>query len=113
MASPVLNELYERLRRVNEPKGYHFNYDRARVDELLEGLLLNKERYGYMACPCRLASGDRAADKDIICPCEYREADVAEFGTCYCNLYVSMEYNRERRAPESIPERRPPERLPY
>ena len=41
---------------------------------LLEGLLTNKERYGYMCCPCRLAASDREADRDIICPCDYREA---------------------------------------
>ncbi|GAB4251744.1 MAG: ferredoxin-thioredoxin reductase catalytic domain-containing protein [Thermoleophilia bacterium] len=108
-----VDELYERLRRVNEPRGYFFNRDQERVRFLLEGLLRNKERYGYMACPCRLASGDREADKDIICPCDYREPDVQEYGTCYCNLYVSAEWNEREEPPESIPERRPPERQPF
>lgn len=108
-----VDELYERLRRVNEPRGYFFNRDRDRVDFLLEGLLRNKERYGYMACPCRLASGNREADRDIICPCEYREADVEEYGTCFCNLYVSEEWNERSRPAESIPERRPPGRQPF
>ena len=108
-----VSELYERLRRVNEPKGYLFNKNRACVDELLEGLLVNKGRYGYMVCPCRLAAGDREKDRDIICPCDYREPDVAEYGTCYCNLYVSAEWNAEDRPEESIPERRPPERNPF
>jgi ferredoxin-thioredoxin reductase catalytic chain len=107
------SELFERLIKVNEPKGYFFNKDRARVDELLAGLLVNKERYGYMSCPCRLASGDRAVDKDIICPCDYREPDIVEYGTCYCNLYVSAAWNAEDRIGQSIPERRPPERSPF
>lgn len=106
-------EFYERLRKVNEPKGYFFNKNRALVDQLLDGLLLNKERYGYMVCPCRLAAGDRGKDRDIICPCDYREPDVAEFGTCYCNLYVSAEWNETECPNESIPERRPPEKLPF
>jgi len=46
------------------------------VLELLSALLVNKERYGYMVCPCRLASGTREADQDIICPCVYRTPDV-------------------------------------
>ena len=46
--------LYEALRKLQEPKGYYFNKDKALVMELLEALLLNKERYGYMCCPCRL-----------------------------------------------------------
>ncbi|MFO7645081.1 MAG: ferredoxin-thioredoxin reductase catalytic domain-containing protein [Desulfosarcina sp.] len=106
-------ELYERLKKVHEPKGYFFSDDRERVMELLEALLTNKERYGYMVCPCRLASGDREADRDIICPCVYREPDVAEFGSCYCNLYVSREWNDGTIDREYVPERRPPEKMMF
>ncbi|MEA3280323.1 MAG: ferredoxin-thioredoxin reductase catalytic domain-containing protein, partial [Thermodesulfobacteriota bacterium] len=53
------NKLYDNLKKVQEPKGYYFNRNMDTVMELLEALLVNKERYGYMACPCRLASGDR------------------------------------------------------
>jgi ferredoxin-thioredoxin reductase catalytic chain len=99
--------LYEMLKKVQEPKGYFFNKDRVRVLDLLEALLLNKNRYGYMCCPCRLAMGDKEKDRDIICPCVYRAADVEDFGSCYCNLYVSSDWN-EGKIPESyIPERRP------
>jgi len=79
----TVEEYYERLKAIQEPKGYYFNIDQKVTFELLEGLLVNRERYGYMCCPCRLASGDRNLDKDIICPCIYREADVAEYGACY------------------------------
>jgi ferredoxin-thioredoxin reductase catalytic chain len=75
--------LYETLKGIQEPKGFPFNRDRNQVMELIEGLLTNRERYGYMACPCRLASGNREWDRDIICPCIYREQDVREFGSCY------------------------------
>ncbi len=81
--------------------------------ELLEALLINKDRYGYMTCPCRLASGDREADKDIICPCVYREPDVKEYGSCYCNLYVSKEWNEEAIPHAYVPERRPPEKMGF
>ena len=104
-------ELYERLKKVQEPKGYYFNNDKERVFDLLEALLVNKDRYGYMVCPCRLASGDREKDRDIICPCVYREADVQEYGSCYCNLYVSKEWNEGTIAREYVPERRPPEKI--
>ena len=104
-------ELYERLKKVQEPKGYYFSNDKERVMDLLEALLTNKERYGYMVCPCRLASGDRENDKDIICPCEYREPDVEEFGSCYCNLYVSKAWNEGTIEHEYVPERRPVEKM--
>jgi ferredoxin-thioredoxin reductase catalytic subunit len=106
-------ELYEKLRKIQEPKGYYFNKDTAFVMELLNGLLENKERYGYMACPCRLASGDREADKDIICPCVYREPDVREYGACYCALYVSREWNEGKIPHVHVPERRPPEKMAF
>jgi len=104
-------ELYERMKKVQEPKGYYFNKDRERTIELLEALLLNKERYGYMGCPCRLLSGDRQADRDIICPCEYSVPDIAEFGSCYCNLYVTPDWNSGKTTHEYVPERRPPEKM--
>jgi ferredoxin-thioredoxin reductase catalytic subunit len=103
-------DFYERLKRVNEPKGYFFSKDQAMTMQLIEGLLVNRQRYGYMCCPCRLASGSREADRDIICPCDYREPDVKEYGSCYCNLYVSKEWNDETIPHNTVPERRPPEK---
>ena len=102
-----VKDLYTMLRNVQEPKGYYFNADRNMVFELLRGLLLNKERYGYMSCPCRLASGERSRDKDIICPCIYREPDVKEYGSCYCNLYVAKGWNEGTLNHSYVPERRP------
>ena len=106
-----VEKLHETLKKIQEPKGYFFNKDKERVFDLLEALLVNKKRYGYMSCPCRLASGDRDKDKDILCPCFYREEDVKEFGSCYCNLYVSKEWNNGEIPKEYIPERRPVEKL--
>jgi len=108
-----VGKLYEMLKKSQEPKGYYFNEDRDRVFELLEALINNKERYGYMACPCRLASGNREHDRDIICPCVYREPDVEEYGSCYCNLYVSEDWNRDKIPHEYIPERRSPEKIVF
>ena len=106
-----VEKLYEMLRKMQEPKGYYFSKDRDRVFELLEALLENKNRYGYMCCPCRLAAEDREKDKDIICPCVYRAQDVEEFGSCYCNLYVTEAWNEGKICHEYVPERRPPEKL--
>jgi len=106
-------ELYERMKKVQEPKGYFFNKDKERTLELLEALLTNKDRYGYMGCPCRLVSGDRDNDTDIICPCVYRVPDIEEYGSCYCNLYVSKEWNEARIPHDYVPERRPPEKIKF
>ncbi len=104
-------DLYKTLKKSQEAKGIYFNKDKDLVFELLDALMLNKQRYGYMACPCRLACGDREKDKDIICPCEYREPDLKEFGACFCGLYVSEELDKKEIEAQYVPERRPPEKI--
>ncbi len=74
--------------------------------ELLEGLALNQSRYGYRSCPCRLAKGTIESDRDIVCPCVYRDQDVAEYGSCYCGLFVSASFVDSGLRLKSIPERR-------
>jgi len=106
-----VEELYERLKKIQEAKGYYFNKDKKLTFELLEGLIANKNRYGFMACPCRLSSGDVEHDRDIICPCIYRVPDVEEYGSCYCGLYVSKQWNEDKMPHVYVPERRPPEKF--
>jgi len=103
-------ELFDRLRPIQEEKGYYFNQDEEMTLSLLESLLVNKERYGFMACPCRLASGTFALDKDIVCPCAYRDADVADFGACFCGLYVSKALHDAAKPAPVVEERRPVEK---
>ena len=73
-----VEELYDMLRKLQEPKGYLFN-----------------------------------KDKDIICPCPYRVPDVKEYGSCYCSLYVSREWNEGVVPRAYVPERRPPEKMSF
>ena len=101
-----VDDLYDTLREIQEASGYYFNRDQEKTFQLLRALLVNKDRYGYMSCPCRLATGDRGKDKDIICPCDYREPDIREFGSCYCNLYVSKAWNEGTIERHLVPERR-------
>lgn len=102
-------KLLEALDRYAVTQGLQLNRDREFVLELMQGLLRNEERYGYRGCPCRLAKNDKDRDRDIICPCAYRDPDIAQFGQCYCGLYVSGEFNAEKRDVQRIPERRPAE----
>jgi ferredoxin-thioredoxin reductase catalytic chain len=89
-----------------EKSGYHVNPDLDFIKDLLEGLLVNQERYGYWACPCRLASGNKKDDLDMICPCDYRDADLTQYGSCYCALYVSQNVLEGKQRVSSIPDRR-------
>lgn len=103
-----VNKLYDRLKRVAEDSGYHLNGDVEFAKKLVEGLLVNEQRHGYPGCPCRLMSGKKEEDLDIICPCDYRDPDLSEYGCCYCALYVTQEVLDGKREIGPIPERRPP-----
>jgi ferredoxin-thioredoxin reductase catalytic chain len=102
-----IDSRYNKLKTEGEGSGYFLNPDVEFTKELVKGLLVNKKRYGYMACPCRLASGEKKQDLDIICPCDYRDADVSEYDTCYCGLYVSRAVVDGEKSVRPIPERRP------
>jgi ferredoxin-thioredoxin reductase catalytic subunit len=103
-----VDKLYKRLNREAEAGGYHLNPDVEQTKVLVRGILVNEKRYGYWNCPCRLSSGNKQEDLDIICPCDYRDPDLNDYGTCYCALYVSQEVLDGKRELRSIPERRPP-----
>lgn len=90
--------------------GYYLNPDPEFLQSLIEGLKKNEERYGYPSCPCRLASGIFEFDRDIICPCDYRDPDVAEYGSCYCGLFVRKDVFEGKVPMQPIPERRPLEK---
>lgn len=102
-----VERIYKKLDREAESAGYHLNSNVEFTKELINGLLINEKRYGYWACPCRLADGKREEDLDIICPCDYRDPDLSEFGTCYCALYVSQDILDGKKELESIVDRRP------
>ena len=86
--------------------GYYLTPQADLLQAFLEGLKVNEDRYGYPSCPCRLATGIFEYDRDIICPCDYRDPDVAEYGACYCRLYVNKQVYESQNLLD-VPERRP------
>jgi ferredoxin-thioredoxin reductase catalytic subunit len=98
---------YVILKKEAESGGYFLNPDAGFTKNLVRGLLKNEQRYGYRACPCRLASGKSEEDLDIICPCDYRDPDLNDFGACYCALYVNEEIAGGKKQTLPVPERRP------
>ena len=103
-----VDSLYLGLKSDAEARGYHLNPDVDFTKGLVSSLLVNERRYGYRACPCRLAAGDAQDDLDIVCPCDYRDPDLTDYGACYCALYVSDSVLSGQQQAQSIPDRRPP-----
>jgi len=102
----TLEKVRQRAESEAKSHGYHLNPDPEFLQNLLEGLKQNEERYGYPSCPCRLASGKFEFDRDIVCPCDYRDPDVEEHGGCYCALYVRKDVSEGKTPIKPIPERR-------
>lgn len=91
------------VKQVATKRGWVINSDQSLVDPILEGLRTQTQRYGRPFCPCRDVDGGDA-DRDIVCPCQYAQPDIQEFGQCYCGLFLSGE--KRSSAVVSIPERR-------
>ncbi len=98
-ADRIQNRLRE-IDRVARQGGYQLNPDEAFTLRLAEGLLKNAERYGVEACPCRLYTGEADDNLDVICPCYYRDDDLAEYGACFCALYVTGQFHPDKQIPD-------------
>ncbi len=110
MTEVTIEMVKQRAEADARTNGYYLNPDPKFLQSLLEGLKRNEERYGYPSCPCRLASGKFEIDRDIICPCDYRDPDVAQYGACYCALYVRKDLHEGKTEIKPVPERRPLEK---
>jgi ferredoxin-thioredoxin reductase catalytic subunit/rubredoxin len=102
----TLEEVRRRAEADAKTYGYYLTPQPDLLQGFLEGLKTNEDRYGYPLCPCRLTSGNYEFDRDIICPCDYRDPDIAQYGSCYCRLYVNKQVYESQNLPE-VPERRP------
>ncbi|MCW4028319.1 MAG: ferredoxin:glutaredoxin reductase [Candidatus Bathyarchaeota archaeon] len=105
----TLEQVRKRAEADAKTFGYYLTPQPDLLQMFLEGLKTNEERYGYPSCPCRLATGNLDLDRDIICPCDYRDPDVAQYGSCYCRFYVNKAVFESQNLPE-VPERRPREK---
>jgi ferredoxin-thioredoxin reductase catalytic subunit len=85
-------------------RGWVVNPDSSLTGPIIEGLMTQSMRYGKPYCPCRDVDGGDS-DRDIICPCVYSAADIAEYGQCFCGLFLGLE--KLPKTVGSIPERRP------
>ena len=101
-----IDDLYEKIKKDGQSYGYPLNPDAQFCKDLVRGIIINEDRYGYQSCPCRLSADDIGKDRDIICPCDYRDADLNDYGACYCGLYVVEEIVNGKKSLTSIPERR-------
>lgn len=81
-------ELKKDIKEYAQSAGIKVNPDNKRVDEVIHGLLKNKEKHGENYCPCRVVTGNKEKDKEIICPCVFHRGEIELEGHCRCFLFV-------------------------
>jgi len=106
VSESMIEEKLKEIKEDAQNSGYYLNTDEKFVKELVSGILTNRMRYGFESCPCRLTIGKKENNLDIICPCDYRDDDITEYGYCYCALYVSEDVIKNNKTPKPIPDRR-------
>lgn len=100
MDRDVIAKRYSEIKEVAEAGGYKLHPNEEFCMGLVAGILKNNGRYGIEACPCRLVRGEGKDNLDIICPCYYRDDDLAEYGACFCALYVGESFDEAKQIPD-------------
>ncbi len=63
--------------------------DPESVKTLSEGVLENDRNKGLKYCPCRITTGDKEKDLNLVCPCNFKiQKTWKEDGECWCGLFV-------------------------
>ncbi len=84
-------EFLEFAKKHAEENQIMLNPNERIVQGAIKGLFMKEEKFGEKYCPCRVVSGDKEMDKEIICPCIFHKDEIKEMGHCHCNLFVKKE----------------------
>ncbi len=106
------DKLYEEFKKY-EKDGFYLHAEKEHVMRTIKSLLDMGTKYGHLACPCRLATGNKEDDADILCPCTYCKDDIVEHGACFCLLFVREDFKDDVDFYPDIEDRRPPEMVKF
>ncbi len=83
------------LEKYCEQKGYALNPSWMMTTSLKSNLCEMEATFGKRYCPCFEPSGDTVLDKKMMCPCEFIEDEIEEYGTCHCALFGPKDLSKE------------------
>lgn len=83
-----IENLRKQMKEYADKVGIKLNPDKKQVDWVLDALLKRKTKFGEIYCPCRVVTGNKEQDKEIICPCVFHRGEIELQGHCKCNLFV-------------------------
>ncbi|MEM3030118.1 MAG: ferredoxin-thioredoxin reductase catalytic domain-containing protein [Candidatus Micrarchaeia archaeon] len=82
-------EWLELLKGFTEGKDFELNPDSAHVEFIVKGVFALEKTKGLKYCPCRLTSGDKQKDLELLCPCNFKIQEAwSNWGRCWCGLFV-------------------------
>lgn len=70
-----------------EKSGIRLNPNEKAVEMAIKGLFKNQMEKGELYCPCRMVTGNKEKDKEIICPCVFHRGEIEIEGHCRCLLF--------------------------
>jgi ferredoxin-thioredoxin reductase catalytic subunit len=71
--------------------GIKLNTDQTVVKGIAKGLIMRKYKAGDIYCPCRVVTGNKEKDKEIVCPCVFHRGEIELQGICKCKFFVKKE----------------------
>jgi len=66
-------------------RGYVVN--ESNLENIIAGLIENKDEFGDYYCPCRIVRDNEHYKKAIVCPCLYAPREIERSGHCKCLLF--------------------------
>ena len=91
MDEKEISDLKEKSKVYADSVGIQLNPDEQVVGGIVKALFKNKETKGDLYCPCRIVTGDKEKDKEIVCPCVYHRGEIELQGFCHCRLFVKKD----------------------
>ncbi len=79
-----------------EKNNYVINPSWMMATNLKSNLCEMEATFGKRYCPCFEPSGDKELDKKMMCPCEFVEEEIKEYGTCHCALFGPADLSKEQ-----------------
>ncbi len=85
----IIKALKEKIYAYARNKGYVVNENN--LENIISGLIENKEEFGDYYCPCRVVRDNENYRKSIVCPCVYAPKEIEKNGKCKCLLFYAKE----------------------
>jgi len=82
------------IRKFAKQKNYALNPSWMMSTNLEIWLSELEATFGKRYCPCFEPSGDAELNKKMLCPCEFIEDEIKEYGTCHCALFGSADLDK-------------------